>query len=76
MTALPDQVALLLLKAALPKMLKDLDTEPPEPQPQMAPGQPQGADSNVVQFPNQAQPDKAQPAADPQRTAIKQVGVK
>lgn len=74
MTALPDQVALLLLKAALPKMLKDLDTEPPEPQ--VAPGQQPGAGGEVVQFPNQSPPDKAQPPADPQRTAIKQVGVK
>lgn len=65
MVQLPEAVQIELLRKAFPQLLKDLPDA--EPKPLGDPQQQSGP--NVVQFP------QSQPAADPQRTAIKQVGV-
>jgi hypothetical protein len=68
LTVLPPEAALALLKSAMPDILKDVEVAPTgqqNPNPTN--------DPNVVQFP---QGNPAQPAADPQRTAVKQVGLK
>ena len=64
MTALPDVVTIALLQQAMPNVLADVDI--PEPNSTAT------SDQNVVQFPGQSAP--AQAPADPQRTAVKQVG--
>ncbi len=69
LTVLPPEAALALLKSAMPDILKDVEVAPA---PNTSNPNPNN-DPNVVQFP---QGNPAQPAADPQRTAIKQVGVK
>ena len=68
--ALPESVILELLRKSFPNVLGDL------PDPRSKPlGVGQAAQGpNVVQFPQGSQPP-AQAPADPQRTAIKQVGV-
>jgi hypothetical protein len=65
LTVLPESAALAILKKALPKIMQDVEATPPAAQPA-----PDG--ENVVHFPTGNGP--AQPAADPQRTAVKQVG--
>lgn len=79
-TALPDTVMLKVLHELIPDVVTEEDATPKVPEPfaaqqdRPAPGQPGGPPANtdkVVQFP---QGQKSQPAADPQRTAIKQVG--
>jgi hypothetical protein len=78
MTALPPEVITKLLQQSMPTILKDLqitDTTvgPNGPSdPNQATGQ--STNPNVVKFP--AQSPNSQPKADPQRTAIQQVGVK
>jgi hypothetical protein len=77
MTALPPEVITTLLQKAMPTILKDLVVSDPKVGPN-GPSDPnqaveQNQDPNVVKFPDQTQ--NAQPKADPQRTAIKQVGV-
>lgn len=72
LTVLPPEAAMALLKSAMPKILKDVEVAPTENQQQQNP-QDGESDPNVVQFP---QHNPAQPAADSQRTAVKQVGVK
>jgi hypothetical protein len=68
MTALPDAVVLKLLQQALPKILDDVELPTAQPQ------QRASDDPNVVQFPGGQAPAKA--PADPQATAVKQVGQK
>jgi hypothetical protein len=70
MTTVPDQVALRLLQRALPTILDDIDLSP---QPAVPPQDDQAAsdDPNVVPIRNG---QAARAPADPQRTAIKQVG--
>jgi hypothetical protein len=77
MTALPPEVITKLLQQSMPTILKDLQITDPTVGPN-GPSDPnqateQNADPNVVKFP--AQSPNLQPKADPQRTAIKQVGV-
>lgn len=66
-TVLPEQVITELLRKSFPDIFGDLKDPPPKPV--TGPAQ---TDGNVVHFPQQ-QPSA--PPADPQRTAIKQVGV-
>ena len=68
---LPQSVVVELLRQSYPKVFADLPDPEPEPKP---PDVGQSDDPNVVPFP-QGQNQPAQPPADPQRTAIKQVGV-
>lgn len=72
LTALPDQAVVELLRRSFPQIFGDLPDPQPKPLGVGQQGMPQ--DPNVVQFPQQHQAP-AQPPADPQRTAIKQVGV-
>lgn len=67
LAVLPESVQIELLRALFPKILADLPD--PEAKPLGVGQNPMPQDPNVVQFP------QSQPAADPQRTAIKQVGV-
>jgi hypothetical protein len=78
MTALPPEVITKLLQKAMPTVLADLVIADPKIGPN-GPSDPnqaveQNTDPNVVKFPAQGQ--NSQPKADPQRTAIQQVGVK
>jgi hypothetical protein len=66
-TVIPEQAIIALLRKAFPTVLADLPESQPKPL-----GFGQTDQANVVQFPQQT---TAPPAADPQRTAIKQVGV-
>ena len=66
LTGLPDQAVVELLRRTFPDTFGHLADPPPQPV--------TNADPNVVQFPQQ-HPAPVQPPADPQRTAIKQVGV-
>lgn len=71
---IPDTVLVPLFKQAFPELLKDVeDPQPAQEQPPQLQGQDSQGNGAVVQFPSQVK--QAQPAADPQRTAIKQVGV-
>lgn len=85
-SALPPDALTKLLQAALPKVLGDLElpsevaaqaqeaqAKEAQAKQQMQPGDQTADGPNVVQFPQQ---DTAQPPADPQRAAIKTVGVK
>jgi hypothetical protein len=78
MTALPPEVITKLLQKSMPTILADLVVADPKvgPNGPSDPNQPveQNSDPNVVKFPSQVQ--NSQPAADPARAAIKQVGVK
>ena len=78
MTALPPEVITKLLQQSMPTILKDLvitdSTVGPNGPSDPNQATEQTSDPNVVKFPAQSQ--NSQPAADPQRTAIKQVGVK
>lgn len=70
MTTVPDQVALRLLQRALPTILDDIDLSPQPAVPQQD-DQAASDDPNVVPIRNG---QAARAPADPQRTAIKQVG--
>lgn len=77
MTALPPEVITKLLQKAMPKILGDLEVSIDSgigPNGPSDPNQASQQDPNVVKFPAQTQ--NSQPKADPQRTAIQQVGVK